>query len=101
MTDAATPTPNPNTTTPDQPPAETRPVALHVITPDGAMTTATARLPLARAQDLEARALKIGPGDHQIVLTVPRPGDTPRVIVQSSADADTAEGLLAAARGDL
>lgn len=80
---------------------ETRPVALQVITVDGDMTTATGRLPLDAARDLVARAVDIGPGDRQIVLTVPRPGDSPRVVVRSSADGDQAAGLLATVRGDL
>ena len=80
---------------------ETRPVALQVITADGDMTTATGRLPLDAARDLVARALGIRPGDRQIVLTVPRPGDSPRVVVRSSADGAEAAGLLATVRGDL
>ncbi|WP_141576168.1 hypothetical protein [Actinomadura sp. WMMA1423] len=84
-----------------QPTTDTRQITLTVITTTGEMTTATATLPLPQVHDLVTRAEQIGKGDQQIVLTVPRPGMTPRVVVRSRSDADAVAGLVAAMGGDL
>jgi hypothetical protein len=86
---------------PDQTPGETRRVSLDVITQDGEMTNADARVPLDLARDLVDRACGIAPGDRQIVLVVARPGEDPRVVVRSRADAAEAAGLLADLVGDV